>query len=94
MRDLPEDTAPLPAPSPELVLFRVHVEASIAVMGRKKAERYLRVMAETISAEESLAEVLQIRQTGQQARVRAAHREAAALFRRYLPLFIARSQGD
>jgi hypothetical protein len=79
----------LPSPSAELVLYRVHVEALIHVLGRKKAGRYLRAMADKLAWEEGLASVFQIRPASEQASVRQARQQAAAIFERMLPIFLA-----
>lgn len=86
----PDDPQTLPAPSAALVLFRVHVEATIATMGRRKAEKYLSIMSETLAWEESLSSVFQIRPADQHAEVRAARLQAAAIFKAYSPLWLAR----
>jgi hypothetical protein len=79
----------LPPPSAELVLFRVHVEAMVATMGRKRAERYLRAMAEKLAWEEGLASVFHIRPIAQHAEVRRTRQQASAIFERMLPVFLA-----
>lgn len=84
----------LPSPSAELVLFRVHVEATVAVLGRKKADRYLRIMSEALAQEENLTSVFQIRPSAQHGAVRIARRQAATIFRRYLPIWLARMPVD
>lgn len=73
-----------------MVFLRAHIEATIATMGRRRAERYLRLMAEIISQEENLSAVFQLRPVTQQGEVRKARRQAAAMFDGYLPLFLAR----
>lgn len=79
----------VPAPSAVLVLWRASVMAFITVCGRRKAERFLEVMTRQLADEENLSSVFQIRPNTEQAAVRQARREAAELFRRYLPLFLA-----
>lgn len=83
----PED---LPPPSAELVLWRVSVEAFIASAGRKRSERFLRLMAEKLANEENLSQVFHIRPSADALRVQRARREAAAMFERFLPVFLAR----
>lgn len=83
----------LPEPSAELVLFRVHVEAMLAVMGPKKGERYLRLMAEKLASEENLSALFHIRPRSDDAAVQRARSQAAELFRRHLPIFLARIGG-
>lgn len=85
----PEYTQELPRPSAELVLWRVHVEAQIEVLGRKKAERYLRTMADKLAWEDNLAAVFQIRPHTEQRLVSIARQQAVAIFERHLPIFLA-----
>lgn len=87
-------TVQLPPASAELVLWRVHVEAFIAVMGRKKAERYLQLMAVKLADEENMAAVFHIRPVREQESVRIARTQAAAIFQRYMPIFLARLRND
>jgi hypothetical protein len=81
--------AELPAPSAELVLWRTSVQAFIAVCGKRKAEKFLRIMSERLAHEDNLSSVFQIRPVSEQAAVRVARRQAAVVFDRYLPLFLA-----
>ena len=83
----PED---LPPPSAELVLYRVHVEALIATLGRRKAEKYLRTASEIFATEQSLSAVLMFRPMAQQEPLMRARRAAAYWFKQALPTFIAR----
>lgn len=71
------------------MLYRVHVESIIAVLGPKKGERYLLDMARRLAREEDLASVFQIRPEAQRAELRRSRREAAAIFERLLPSFLA-----
>lgn len=84
------DNDELPPCSAELVLWRVHVEATLAVLGRKKAERCLRLMAEKLAGEENLSSVFQLRPATDAGSMRRSRRQAATAFQRYLPLFLAR----
>jgi hypothetical protein len=79
----------LPPPSAEMVLWRITMQALLASLPRKRAERLLREAAETLAAEENLTSVLQIRPVKDHAAVRQARRQAAAIYARYLPLFLA-----
>lgn len=79
----------LPPPSAELVLWRVHVEAMVVALGRKKGERYLRLMADKLAFEDGLASVFQIRPASMHADVRRTRRQAASVFERYMPIFLA-----
>lgn len=90
MAELADDPQTLPAPTAAMVLLRAHIEASIATMGRRKAEKYLRQLAEIIAQEENLSAVFHLRPVTQHADVRKARRQASAMFQGYLPLFLAR----
>lgn len=83
----------LPAPSAELILWRIHVEAMLTVLGRKKGERYLTLMAEKLADEENLASIFQIRPASHRGATRRATAQAAELFARSMPLFLARLPG-
>lgn len=80
----------LPDPHPAYVLFRVQTEALVAVIGRKKAERMLRIMAEKLATEQSLAQVFVVRPKTKHEEMRLARVHAANLFDRYLATFTAR----
>lgn len=82
-------TEELPTPSAELVLYRAHVQALLRVLGRKKGERYLRLMAGQLAAEENLSNVLSIRPSSQALEVRMSRRQAATIFDRLMPVFLA-----
>lgn len=66
------------------------MECFLATMGRKKAERFLRLMAEKLASEENLSSVFQIRPTSEETEVARARRQAVEMYRRYLPIFLAR----
>lgn len=83
------EAATLPEPSAELILWRIQALALVDVLGRKKAERYLRKMAETMATEASFAEVIAIRSKPDGHKVRQARREAASYFERMLPALLA-----
>lgn len=80
----------LPDPHPAFVLFRVQTEALIAVVGRKKGERMLKIMADKLATEQSLSEVFVARPATKHAEMQLARRHAANMFDRYLPTFLAR----
>lgn len=82
-------SAQLPAPSPELVLWRVSVEAFLSAASRRRAERFLRLMADRLATEEGLASVFPIRPDSDRAALQQARREAVALFEKLLPVFLA-----
>lgn len=89
-RVLENPASDFPPPSAELVLFRVHVEALISVLGHRKATRYLRTMTDALANEDNFASVFQIRPTAQHVASRQARKQAAMLFEMYLPLWLAR----
>lgn len=84
----------VPPVSVELVLYRVQVCAMIDVLtefiGPEAAERFLRRQAEMLADEQSLETVIPIRGRSQQAEVSRARKGAVAMFRRYLPVFVAK----
>jgi len=88
---VPHEQSPveLPAPDPALVLLRVFIEAHLATVSRRKGERFLRLIAEKLASEESLAEVFAIRPHPKRAEIQRARRQAAELFGVYLPTFVA-----
>lgn len=86
----PEDRAPPPATSPELILWRIQTAAMVGVLGPKKGQRFLRSMAELMANEESIAEITPIRGAASYAAIREARRAAIALYRQALPTLIAR----
>lgn len=90
MQQSVKDPDNLPGPSAELVLWRVSVECFIAVVGRRKANLFLRMMTEKLASEESLASVIQFRRTAEESEVRRARTQAITLWQRYLPTFLAR----
>lgn len=71
-------------------LWKTSMECVISIMGRKKAERLLRLMTERFVRSEAMAEIADIRPRPARAAERVAQREAATVFVTvYLPLFIA-----
>lgn len=87
MHDADDD---LPPPHPSFVLYRVLVEAIVAELAPKKATRFLEVIATKLADEENLTAVFPIRQSSQREAQRRAHAQASALYRRCLPIFLAR----
>lgn len=79
----------LPEPSAELVLWRTSMQCFVATCGRKKGERFLQMMADRLSQEENLSSVFHIRPASEHAKVRKARQQAAEVYRRYLPIFLA-----
>lgn len=90
MREFSAQSEDMPDPAAALVLWRVSVEAFLEVSSRKKGEEFLSVIAGKLASEESLSQVLTIRPEIQRSAVQRARREAGELFRRYLPVFLAR----
>lgn len=83
-------TDELPTPSAESVLIRVLVEAHVACLPRKKGERFLKVVADKLAHEEQMSELLHIRPSARRTAFRQAQAEAAELYRRWMPVFLAR----
>lgn len=73
-----------------LVLWRVSVEAHLSMLPRKKAERFLDRMADTLANEQRLAQLFSIRPSSEWAAVQLARRQAAEVFSRFMPLFTAK----
>lgn len=88
------EAEPLPSPSAELVLIRVFVQAHLATAPRKQAAAFLRHVATLLENEESIARLLPIRPCAQHGEVTRAQRGALALFRRYVPSFVAAMQRE
>lgn len=84
----------LPPPSAELVLLRVAIEAFIATAPRKRSERFLKLMAQTLAREENLSGLFHIRPMSDRAAVQRARRQASAMFEAYLPVWLAGIPGD
>lgn len=84
----------VPPVSVELVLYRVLVCALLDALadecGPEVAERFLRRQAELLADEQSLETVIPIRGRSEQQEVVRARRGAVAMFRRYLPVFVAK----
>lgn len=79
----------LPEPDAAVVLWRVSVQAFIATAPRRRSERFLKAMAETLASEDAVSDILPIRPRGDHAAVQRARREAVAAFRQLLPAFLA-----
>jgi hypothetical protein len=76
-------------PTPEHVLFQCQTIALLKVLGKKRAQPFLRAMAEELAARQSYAEATPIRAPKTFPARRDATREAADVFRRDLPTFLA-----
>lgn len=79
----------LPDPTAATVLWRVSIQAFIATSSRRRSERFLRHMAETLASEDTVSEILPIRPRSDHAALMQARREAMAMFRALLPTFLA-----
>jgi hypothetical protein len=66
------------------------MECFIASQSRKRGERFLQLMAASLATEEAVSNVLPIRPVRAMGDVQKARREATALFKQLLPVFIAR----
>jgi hypothetical protein len=83
------DIGEMPEPSAEIVLIRVAISAFLATTSEKRAEAFLRHMAETLADEESLAAISPIRRATHARSVSKARRGAVAMFDALLPTFQA-----
>lgn len=79
----------LPAPSAEIVLIRVFVQAYLATTSRRRADAFLQHAAGILEDEESVSLLLPIRPSWQHGAVARARRGAVAIFRQVLPALIA-----
>jgi hypothetical protein len=66
------------------------MECFIAVIGRRKANLFLRLMTEKLASEENLASVIPFRMNGEDVGVRRARTAAITAWQRFLPTFLAR----
>lgn len=83
----------LPAPSAELVLIRVAIQAYMASAHekpRRRARAFLTAASSILADEQSVSELLPIRPATAHARVMASRRAAVAIWRQMLPVFIAK----
>ena len=78
-----------PAPSAELILIAVFVQAHVGSLPRKQAERFLREARERLNQYCELAEVPRLRASQQDAELAEAIRQAHAWYRASLPLLMA-----
>lgn len=83
------DVEELPAPSAELVLYRVTMQAFLRNMKRKDADEFLRELCETLASEDAVSQVIPLRGPGRYSDVQRARRGAVAIFRQYLPIFLS-----
>lgn len=76
-------------PTPEHVLFQVQTIALVRVLGKKRAEPFIKAMAEELARRQSYAEATPIRAAATYPAKRDATREAVDVFMRDLPMFLA-----
>lgn len=89
---LPED---LPAPSAELAMMRVVVEAYLATIPRKRAIKQLQLMAELLTQSAATdANVLPFRLKHDRDATMEARRKALAWFRHVLPAWMSALDAD
>lgn len=82
----------LPPASAELVLIRVMVTAYLATAHckpRSRAREFVKVASGILADEESASLVFPIRPMSQQHKTALARRQAVAMFRQYMPVFMA-----
>jgi hypothetical protein len=87
----PED---LPAPTPELILFRAHAEATIAALGKKRARVYLETMGNALAEDPRSPPIIPLRPLAHFEALVRARRAAAYWFIQALPTFRARMPRD
>lgn len=75
----------LPAPSAEMVLFRVFMQSVLGEFPRKRGVRILRGMKRRLSLARELSSVIPIRPAAQLSAVMRARIEADVIFDAYLP---------
>jgi hypothetical protein len=76
-------------PTPDTIWLQVQTAALVRVLGRKRAQRFLRCMAEDLATRVSYAETLPIMPRPGLAERREASRAAAAAFESALPMLLA-----
>lgn len=92
MPELASEPDELPCPSAELVLIRVMVTAFLKtahMKPRSRAREFVRIASDLLADEESAALVFPIRPASQQQHAARARRQAVAMYRQYLPVFMA-----
>jgi hypothetical protein len=68
----------------------MHVEATIAALGKKKGEKYLSVLLEFAADDESLSNVMPLRPPAQREKLEQDRRAALIWLRLLLPTFMRR----
>lgn len=92
MGEAERSVEPTPIPGPGVVLLRVFVEAYLATAHekpRRRARAFLDHASRLLATEESLARSFPLRPSGDHAAMTQARQEAIALYRAFLPTFIA-----
>jgi hypothetical protein len=82
----------LPPPSAELVLIRTFVAAYLATCHLKpgrRAKAFIRAAADMLESEESMSHINAIRSSPAERQCAITRRQAVAMFRRYVPTFVA-----
>jgi hypothetical protein len=74
----------------EALRHRILVEALVEVLGPQKGEKLLVVIADRLSLEERLSEVLPLHPKGDEREVNAARKQVLTEFRASLPVYMAR----
>jgi len=78
-----------------VILWRVSVEEMIADLPRKRGERILRGIAQRIAEEQSLANVVSLREPpGRRPAAHKARAAAARIYEQCLPIFLARLRDE
>lgn len=91
MNELQRASSPddLPSPNAALVLLRQYVQAHLRTCSPKKADALMRELQAISEEEEAAAHVLPMKASPRAHAHARARREAAALFRESLPVFMA-----
>lgn len=90
MPELLAEPGEVPEPSVELLLLRVFAESYVATAPRKRGERFLRTVGEKLAKEVNLSAAIPIRPTSGRASMMVAQKQAAEVYLRWLPTFLAR----
>ena len=83
------ETSPPPAPSAELILIAGFVQAHIATLPRKQADRFLKIAKDKFGQYCELAEVPRLRASEHDAALAHSILQAEAWYRASLPVFLA-----
>lgn len=83
----------LPAPSPELILWRLSIQAHLATAHlprRRRARAFLEQIASGLADEEAFSTLTVLRPPADHAALTRARRQAVRAFRALLPMFTAK----